>query len=320
MFTEDLQVGLELVVAEILATKHGALRCDQVPRDVEAQALPVSRAHEHPTPRENLQMSLPGGSAPARVYGQVDLARAVLSQAFEKCLLPEVYSLATETSGEVEPVRGEVGDHDGDLRTQQYPRHSKRTESDGTRTGDRKRSNVLPQHQPAPYGVPRGAHDVEEHGRLRQGNVFSCGEEDVLAYEDVRSVAAVPVETDVAQLVRALVGEAKCAATTLAAEIHQVDHTPSTDGHSSPGPRIHHDPRRLVSPRHTGPVEELASLGPAQRVGLHPDQQLPPARFLDRLAHETYVTPPQKPGDNHLGGCHLTGHPRCLSAILTLDP
>jgi len=52
--------------------------------------------------------------------------------------------------------------------------------------------------------------------------------EDVLIYEDVRTVTTILVETHAAPLVRALVGETQSATAALAAEIHQVDHTSST--------------------------------------------------------------------------------------------
>ena len=40
--------------------------------------------------------------------------------------------------------------------------------------------------------------------------------------------------------------------------------------------------------------------GPSQRVGPHPDPLLPPARYPDRLAYESYLS--QKPRNEHLGG------------------
>src|SRR5215208_5319612 len=168
--------------------------------------------------------------------------------------------------------------------------------------------------------MPRGAHDVEEHGRLRQGSVLTGGEEDVLVDEDVRSVTAILVETYVAPLVHALVGETQGATAALAAEIHQVDHTSSTGRRVSLWSRIHHHPCCLVARRHTGSIEELAPLGPAQRVGPHPDQQLSPARFPDRLAYESYLPSPQKPWNDHLGGWRVTRHTRRLSEMLALDP
>jgi hypothetical protein len=44
----------------------------------------------------------------------------------------------------------------------------------------------------------------------------------------------------------------------------------------------------------------VAPLGPAQRVGPHPDQQLPPAWFPDRFAYEIYLPSRQKRKDEHL--------------------
>jgi hypothetical protein len=128
------------------------------------------------------------------------------------------------------------------------------------------------------------------------------------------------VETHVAPLVRALVGETQGATAALAAEIHQVDYTSSTGRCVGLWSRIHHHPCCLVARCHTRPVEELASLGPAQRVGLHPDQQLPPAGFPDRLAYESYLPSPQKPRNEHLGRYGVTRHTRRLSEMPALDP
>jgi hypothetical protein len=112
---EYLQVGAELVVAEVLATKHGAFWCDQIPRDVEAQALPVSRTNKHPTLREDIQIRLSGRALPTRVDRKIHLIEAVFFETLGQSLLPEVNHFAAETPREIEPVRGEVGDHDDDL-------------------------------------------------------------------------------------------------------------------------------------------------------------------------------------------------------------
>ena len=173
---------------------------------------------------------------------------------------------------------------------------------------------------PRLYSVPRGAHHIEEHGRLGQGNVIPRRKEDVLVDEDVRPVTAIPVETYVAPLVHALVGKAQGATAALATEIHQVDHPTSAGRRSGLWPYIDHHPCRLVTRSYTRPVEVLAPFGPAQRVGPHPDQQLPASWFQYRLACETYLPSPQKPRNDHLGGYRLARHLRSPSELPVLDP
>jgi hypothetical protein len=58
---------------------------------------------------------LSGRALPTRVDRKIHLIEAVFFETLGQSLLPEVNHFAAETPREIEPVRGEVGDHDDDL-------------------------------------------------------------------------------------------------------------------------------------------------------------------------------------------------------------